>query len=115
MYQCEVPYNVPSQEHWKSESGERDGCAAYKVDPSVKNHYGLGLGVYWVHYSYDFLENAFECPDTEGVKLEHLVTTTFSGSGNGGIRHVVNGFGGAVGEGGSSRSLVEIYPAPAQE
>lgn len=115
MYQCEVPYNVPSQDHWKSEKGERDGCAAYKVAASVKNHYGLGLGVYWVHYSYDFLENAFECPDVEGVKLEHLVTTTFSGNGNGGIRHVVNGIGGAVGEGGTSRSLVEVYPAPTAE
>lgn len=111
MYQCEVPYNVPSQDYWKSESGTRDGCAAYKVGSNVKTHYGLGLGVYWVHYSYDFLENAFECPDAPGVKLEHLVTTTFSGYENGGIRHIVNGVGDSVGEGGSSRALYEVYPA----
>ena len=110
MYQSETPYNVPSQEAWKSHEGQVDGYASYKVDDSVNNHKAYALGVYWVHWSLDSLERAIEVPEREGVHLRHLVTTTFSGNDNGGIRHVVNDHGGAVGEGGSFRSLVEDYP-----
>lgn len=110
MYQCEVPYSVPEQEAWNSHEGDVEGHAAYKVGDKVKNHFGLGLGVYWVHYSYDFLDHAFEVPLNEGIHMEHLVTTTFSGYQNGGIRHVINDYGGTVGEGGGSRALVELYP-----
>ena len=113
MYQSEVPYSVPSQEDWMSQDGQKDGYASYKVGDQVAHHYALGLGVYWVHYTHDFLDCAFEAPQREGVKLDHLVTTTFSGYASGGIRHVINDYGDAVGEGGKFRALVATYPTGA--
>ena len=114
MYQCEVPYNVPEQEAWDSHNGTVEGHASYKVGDNVKKHYALGLGVYWVHYTHDFLDHAFEVPVNDGVIMEHLVTTTFSGNETGGIRHVINDYGGAVGEGGIFRQLVDKYPVQAE-
>ena len=110
MYQSEVPYNVPNQKKWMS-SPEKEGYASYKVGDKVEHHYALGIGVYWVHYTYDFLGCAIEVPQREGIHMEHLVTTTFSGYESGGIRHVINDYGDAVGEGGKFRALVALYPA----
>ena len=110
MYQSETPYNVPNQEAWKSHNNTLDGYASYKVEDNVKNHKAFALGVYWVHWSPDSLERAIEVPENDGISLTHLVTTTFSGYDNGGIRHVVNDYGEAVGSGGSFRALVENYP-----
>ena len=76
----------------------------------MKNHKAYALGVYWVHWSPDSLERAIEVPEHDGISLTHLVTTTFSGYDNAGIRHVVNDYGEAVGSGGSFRALVENYP-----
>ena len=100
-----------------SHDGQKNGYASYKVADNVEYHYALGVGVYWVHYSHDFLESAIECPysRTGGVLFEHLVTTTFSGYESGGIAHVINDFGDAVGENGKSRALVERYQPIYQE
>ena len=110
MYQSETPYNVPNQEAWKSHNNTLDGYASYKVEDNVKSHKAYALGVYWVHWSPYSLERAIEVPENDGISLTHLVTTTFSGYDNGGIRHVVNDYGEAVGSGGSFRALVENYP-----
>ena len=110
MYQSETPYRVPAQDYWYNQKLERDGYASYKVSDNVNHHRAEGIGIYWVHYTYDFLESAIEAPIKEDVKFEHLVTTTFSGNANGGIRHVINDYGDAVGEGGKSRALVASYP-----
>ena len=110
MYQSETPYRVPSQDEWYNTDLEKDGYASYKIADSVDHHFALGIGIYWVHYTHDFLESAIEAPIKEGIDLEHLVTVTFSGNSTGGIRHVVNDFGDAVGEDGEFRALVESYP-----
>ncbi len=44
FYQCEMPYDPPSQEAWRH--GTVNGYAAYKVGDSVTTHEAWGLGVY---------------------------------------------------------------------
>ena len=109
MYQSETPYRVDSQEDWMSHNGTVNGYSSYKVDDEVKNHDGLGIGVYWVNYSNVILANAMEVPETENVKMYHLVTTNFTSSYPGYIENVINGIGGS-GQGGSAR-YVERYPS----
>ena len=110
MYQSETPYRVDDQSEWMSHDGTVNGYASYKVDDNVKNHEGYGIGVYWVNYTDVLLANAIEVPDTEGVKMTHLVTTNFTSSNPGYIENVINGIGGS-GKGGSAR-YVEYYPVP---
>ena len=107
MYQSETPYRVDSQDEWMS-SETNKGYASYKVDDNVKNHDGIGIGVYWVNYTDVLLSNAIEVPVTENVKMYHLVTTNFTSSNPGYIENVINGIGGS-GQGGSAR-YVESYP-----
>ena len=108
MYQSETPYRVDSQTEWKSHDNTVNGYSSYKVDDNVKHHDGQGIGVYWVNYSNVLLANAIEVPETEGVRMYHLVTTNFTSSYPGYIENVINGTGGS-GEGGSAR-YVEVYP-----
>ena len=110
MYQSETPYRVESQTEWKSHDNTVNGYSSYKVDDNVKHHDGQGIGVYWVNYSNVLLANAIEVPETEGVRMYHLVTTNFTSSYPGYIENVINGTGGS-GEGGSAR-YVEVYPRP---
>lgn len=96
FYQCELPYDPPSQKSWMN--GTIDGYAGYKIANSVKEHEAWGLGVY--SYFRDasdiFLENAIEAPVAPDVKLHHMVTVWLNGNRNGsmsGIRHILNGKG----------------------
>lgn len=96
FYQCELPYDPPSQESWKN--GTVDGYPGYKVANAVKKHEAWGLGVY--SYFRDasdiYLENAIEAPVSPGVKLQHMITVWLNGNPNGsksGIRHILNGKG----------------------
>ncbi|MCR5491698.1 MAG: hypothetical protein K6F32_06190 [Bacilli bacterium] len=110
MYQSEVPYRVPSQEKWMSHDGTVEGASSYKVGDHVQTHEAHGLGIYWVHYTLDYLDHAIEAPNNDGVRFRHLVTTTFTGYENGAIRHVINDVGETVGEGGIFRALIDEYP-----
>ncbi len=93
FYQSEMPYDPPSQEAWRSPSG--DGFASYKVGEHVEEHEAWGLGVYHVFTKAAVVaERAFEAPAHSGVRLRHLVTFRLGGGRPGsGIRHVLNGEG----------------------
>ena len=93
FYQCETPYDSPSQEHYMSENGTRPGYAAYKVSDGVKNHYAAALGIYDVLVNEIKIENSIEVPDTEGVNVYHACNNSLSNGGKRGFGYVINGLG----------------------
>jgi hypothetical protein len=117
--QNEKCYDPQNQNDWKSHEGKALGYASYKVCNSVKNHYAVGLGSYDVFVSTNgasiFLDNTFEVPDTEGVKIENACIVEFSSKTGPlvGFNHIINdtGFGISTGIGGKGfgRQVVISY------
>ena len=101
FYQCEIPYEPPSNEVWNDNG--KAGFAAYKVADHVNEHQAWGLGIYSFFRGEETekngvrLENAMEVPDKPGIIIEHI--STFSGR-VGGINHVINGKGPSTENGG---------------
>jgi hypothetical protein len=95
LYQNELPYDPPTQADWTTPDGTR-GWAAYKVADHVKKHELWGGGSYCFNRNNPDIvtENAYEVPETPGVKLNHVMTKNLSGPGT--IWYVVNGVGEAV-------------------
>jgi hypothetical protein len=95
FYQCELPYDAPSQNVWQHDGV--DGFAAYKVADTVKNHEAWGVGVYGVFTrSPTKCFNAMETPNGPGIKMRHLVSIWITGKPGTEISHVINGKGAAV-------------------
>jgi hypothetical protein len=96
FYQSEMPYDPPSQDAWRSPTG--DGYASYKIGDNVKTHEAWGLGVYHVFFKAPVVAaNAIETPEAPGINLHHLLTFRLGGGKPGsGIRNVVNNQGGEV-------------------
>jgi len=88
FYQCEIPYDPPTQQQWMS--GATLGYAGYKVAGAVQQHKAFGLGIYSFFHNEIILENAIETPQAEGIEITHSVN--FSGR-KGGIKHHLNGDG----------------------
>jgi hypothetical protein len=97
FFQSEMPYDVPSQDAWRS-SPTTDGFAAVKVARNVRHFTGVGMGTYsFFNQGLDiFADHAYEVPTTPGVHLHDLLTIFLDATnGKGGIRHVVNDTGGS--------------------
>jgi hypothetical protein len=97
FFQSEMPYDVPSQDAWRS-SPTTDGFAAVKVADDVRHFTGVGMGTYsFFNQGLDiFADHAYEVPTTPGVHLHDLLTIFLDATnGKGGIRHVVNDTGGS--------------------
>jgi hypothetical protein len=97
FFQNELPYDVPSQDAWRS-SPTTDGYAAFKINDDVQRFAGYGMGSYsFFNQGVDiFADHAFEVPPTSGVRLHDLLTIFLDpANGKGGIRHVVNDTGGS--------------------
>jgi len=97
FFQNELPYDVPSQDVWRS-SPTTDGYAALKVADDVQTFAGYGMGSYsFFNQGVDiFADHAFEVPTPPGVHLHDLLTIFLDpANGRGGIRHVVNDVGGS--------------------
>ena len=92
-----MPYDVPSQDAWRS-SPTTDGYAAVKIADGVRHFSGYGMGSYsFFDQGVDvFADHAFEVPTTPRVHLHDLLTLFLDATnGSGGIRHVVNDVGGS--------------------
>jgi len=109
MYQSETPYRIPTQDHWMSHEGTKNGYASYKVDDAVNTHRAFGVGVYLVNWTGNHLDSAMEVPEKQGIEMTHLVITNFSASGGGSIANVINDHGGGV-NASTDRRLVVKYP-----
>lgn len=95
FYQSEMPYDPPSQADWRKAPGA-NGYPSYKVADTVSTHHAEGLGVYSVFSNPVQADNAIETPVRAGVVLHHMVSVSLAA---GSINHIVNGTGGAVGNG----------------
>lgn len=111
FYQCELPYDPPSQQEWMA--GQTRGWAAYKVADHVMEHEATALGIY-VNLTADpsiVLESAIEAPRRPRVRFTD-VTTISLGGGMGTIAHLVNDAGAAA-RPGAVRQTLTRYPAGA--
>lgn len=106
MYQSETPYRVPSQDKWMS--GEKNGCASYKVGEKVQTHRAYGIGIYLVNYSGVNLASAIEAPEAAGIEMRHLVICAFTQNASS-VSNVINDYGGGVGSD-FFRRLVDKFP-----
>ncbi len=96
FFQNELPYDPPSQAAWMS-APDHEGYPALLVSSGVEHFTGIGMGSYsFFNQGVDiFAANAFEVPETPGVRLHNLLTIFLDpANGKGGIRNVVNGVGG---------------------
>lgn len=106
MYQSEMPYDVPSQDEWKSYDGQRNGYASIYVDDAVESFEAWGIGIYSYHR--DAAIEAFcamEMPDKDNVKVHHICAIMITG--NPGISHVINDQGDAANTAGARSIIVE--------
>ncbi|MBF9072102.1 hypothetical protein I2501_29160 [Streptacidiphilus sp. NEAU-YB345] len=114
FYQNENPYDVPNQSAWRA-SPTQNGYPAFSVADNVTSFQGYGMGSYSnfdqaagnqgsaVHNAM-----AFQAPHTPGVQFHDLLTVFLNGTG--GIDSVINGTGGAVGQGSAGPKDVVSYP-----
>ncbi|WP_454882895.1 adenylyl cyclase [Sphingomonas oryzagri] len=108
FFQCELPYDPPSQSAWRED--DPDGWAAYKVADTVRQHDAIGLGIY-ANFTVDpgiVLRSAIEAPQRSGVSFTN-VTTISLGGGKGIIAHLVNDAGEAA-RPGADRQTLRHYP-----
>ena len=108
FYQNELPYDPPGQAAYRT--GATRGWAAYKVADHVRDHRGVGFGVY-ANFTADpsiVVDSAVEAPRAPGVVFEN-VTTISLGGGKGTIAHPVNDAGAAAAPG-AIRQTLRRYP-----
>lgn len=108
FFQCELPYDPPSQSAWRA--GDPAGWAAYKVADTVRRHKAVGLGIY-ANFTADpgiVLRSAIEAPTRPEVTFTS-VTTISLGGGKGTIAHLVNDAGDAA-RPGADRQTLRHYP-----
>ncbi|MFD0037097.1 coagulation factor 5/8 type domain-containing protein [Streptomyces anulatus] len=91
FFQNEKAYDAPNQE--AIQNGDTKGYAAYRVDDSVEQHEGWGMGSY-CYYNVDptiIQEHGFKAPVKPGVKFHSLIVVSLGG--NGQYEHVINDVG----------------------
>ncbi|WP_415959245.1 coagulation factor 5/8 type domain-containing protein [Streptomyces sp. 021-4] len=102
FFQNEKAYDAPNQE--AIQNGDTKGYAAYRVDDSVEEHEGWGMGSY-CYYNVDptiVQGHGFKAPVKPGVKFHSLIVVSLGG--NGQYEHVIN-------ETGSPTSGTETVPS----
>ncbi|MFJ8248894.1 coagulation factor 5/8 type domain-containing protein [Streptomyces sp. NPDC094466] len=91
FFQNEKAYDAPDQA--AIQNGNTKGYAAYRVDDSVDQHEGWGMGSY-CYYNVDptiIQEHGFKAPVKPGVKFHSLIVVSLGG--NGQYEHVINDVG----------------------
>ncbi|WP_329159257.1 coagulation factor 5/8 type domain-containing protein [Streptomyces anulatus] len=91
FFQNEKAYDAPNQA--AIQNGDTKGYAAYRVDDSVDQHEGWGMGSY-CYYNVDptiVQEHGFKAPVKPGVKFHSLIVVSLGG--NGQYEHVINDVG----------------------
>lgn len=106
FYQCEIPYDVPDQESWKSHEGAVNGFASIKLTDTAKNHESWGLGIYLYNRDAQVeLHSAMEAPEDADVRVHHICTVMITG--NPGMSHIINAEGDGVMTGGARAVILE--------
>lgn len=107
FYQCEIPYDVPDQESWRSHGGKVNGFASIKLADTVKKHESWGLGIYLYNRDTEVeLHSAMEAPeDGAEIRVHNICTVMITG--NPGMSHIINEDGDGVTHGGARAVLTE--------
>ena len=107
FYQCEIPYDVPNQEIWKSHDGAVNGYASIKISDTVNKHDSWGLGIYLYNRDAEVeLHSAMEVPEDAGdIRVHNICTVMLTG--NPGMSHIINEEGDAVLYGGARAIITE--------
>lgn len=110
FYQCEIPYDVPNQESWRSHEGSVNGFASVKIADAVKKHEAWGLGIYLYNRDAEVeLHSAMEVPeDAKEIRVHNICTVMITG--NPGMSHIINEEGDAVTHGGARAVITEWNP-----
>jgi hypothetical protein len=109
FFQCEMPYDPPTQEAWIH--GTVKGYPGYKVADGVKSHEAWGIGIYCV-FNHDniYADTAVEAPQGSDVKFHHVLTFRLSGATEqSGINSVINGQGSPATKQ-STKQMIIDYP-----
>jgi hypothetical protein len=109
FFQDEAPYDPPSQAAWMD--GSIDGYSPYYVSPLVTTHQAYGLGIYcnFTAKTPVLLESAITVPVAAGVTVTDALTYNLNSVAGGGIAHVVNNQGAAVGAGTNTTAYLPSY------
>ncbi|MCM1027045.1 MAG: sialidase [Roseburia sp.] len=106
FYQCEIPYDVPDQESWRSHDGKVNGYASVKLGDNVTSHESWGLGIYLYNRDAEVeLHSAMEAPEGGEIRVHNICTVMITG--NPGMSHIINEDGDAVTHGGARAVLIE--------
>ncbi|MFE7614899.1 coagulation factor 5/8 type domain-containing protein [Streptomyces sp. NPDC057496] len=108
FFQNEKAYDAPNQA--AIQNGEIKGFAAYKVDDSVNNHEGWGLGSY-CYFNVDPTirqDHGFQAPVKPGVRFHDLLVVSLGGKGQ--YEHVINGTGSPTSGSDTIPSQVVSFP-----
>ena len=107
FYQCEIPYDVPDQESWRSHEGAVNGYASVKIADTVKKHEAWGLGIYLYNRDAEVeLHSAMEVPEeAKDIRVHNICTVMITG--NPGMSHIINEEGEAVMYGGARAVITE--------
>lgn len=96
FFQNELPYDPPSQSAWMATPAQ-DGYPAFVVRDNVTSFHGYAMGSYVVFISTKATlrdAEAFQAPDTPGVRFHNVFGVWIAGSG--GAKSIINGVGGPV-------------------
>ncbi|MFE9239449.1 discoidin domain-containing protein [Streptomyces sp. NPDC007007] len=108
FFQNEKAYDAPNQA--AIQNGDTKGYAAYRVDDSVEQHEGWGMGSY-CYYNVDptiVQEHGFKAPVKPGVKFHNLLVVSLGG--NGQYQHVINNVGSPTSGTSTVPSTVTNFP-----
>ncbi|MFJ9175455.1 coagulation factor 5/8 type domain-containing protein [Streptomyces sp. NPDC102360] len=108
FFQNEKAYDAPNQA--AIQNGDTKGFAAYKVDNSVTDHEGWGLGSY-CFYNVDpgiVQHHGFAAPNTPGVKFHDLLVVSLGGKGQ--YERVINDTGNPTSGSDTVPSTLVSYP-----
>lgn len=110
FYQCEIPYDVPDQESWRSHGGTVNGFSSIRIADTVRQHESWGLGIYLYNRDAEVeLHSAMEVPEnTEDIRVHNICTVMITG--NPGMSHIINEEGDAVTHGGARAVITEWNP-----
>ncbi|MDX3855268.1 discoidin domain-containing protein [Streptomyces sp. AK02-01A] len=108
FFQNEKAYDAPNQA--AIQNGNIKGYAAYKVEDSVNNHEGWGLGSYCNYTSDPNIQqdHGFQAPVKPGVKFHDLLVVSLGGMGQ--YNHVINNTGSPTSGTSTVPSTVTSFP-----
>lgn len=96
FYQCELPYDPPTNELWKH--GETLGYASYKVGNQVKTHQAWGIGIYGFFDTPLIVDQVIETPTAveDGFYHKVVMMLGWNKKTDTVFKSIINGKGGKV-------------------